>query len=172
MAVQKYLQQGTAGFDEKAFLDSSSGAGDAGKPIALDASGLLPTSMLPAGVGANTFTRPTSENLSAGDLVDIYDAAGVSTARRADASVTGKTADGFVKAGTTTPANATIYGPGETISGLTSLTIGAVYYLSNTTPGKIVTPAPTTSGHVAQRVGVALSATELLFQPGEAVTRA
>ena len=117
-------------------------------------------------------SRPTSESLSAGDIVDIYDVSGTSTARRADATTTGKPARGYVLAGTTSPAAATIYGPGTLITGLSGLTIDATYYLSASSPGAITTTAPSATDNSAQVVGYAVSATELMFAPGAIVKRA
>lgn len=47
----------------------------------------------------------------------------------------------------------------------TGLTAGAVYYVSDSSAGAITATKPTTSGHYIQRVGVALSSTQLLIQP-------
>jgi hypothetical protein len=47
----------------------------------------------------------------------------------------------------------------------TGLTAGAVYYVSDTTSGAITATEPTTSGHYVQRVGVAISTTQLLLIP-------
>jgi hypothetical protein len=59
-----------------------------------------------------------------------------------------------------------------TITGLTSLTPGAAYYLSGATAGAIVSTAPSTSGYLSQEVGVALSATELNFEEQQPITLA
>lgn len=47
----------------------------------------------------------------------------------------------------------------------TGLTAGAIYYVSDATAGLLTSTAPTTSGHYVQRVGVALSSTQLLIEP-------
>lgn len=151
-------------------LVTSAGAGDAGKIVALDGSGKLSTTVMPTGIGADTKSLVTSENLSAGDLVNIYDNAAVATARKADAS-NGRTCNGFVLAGTTSPAAALVYLEG-TITGLSSLTIGAPYFLSGSTPGAATATMPTTTSYLGQQVGTAISATELSFEPQEAITRA
>ena len=111
---------GAAGKLDNSFLvavNSSAGAGDAAKLPLLDANGRLDNTMMPVGIGADTASIVTSENLTAGNLVNIYDNAGTATARKADATTTGKEAMGFVLAGTTSPAAATVYFEGR-ITGL------------------------------------------------------
>lgn len=141
-------------------IQSSIGAADADKLIATDASGKLDASFLPAGIGASTVVVQASEALSAGDYVDIYTSAGESRVRKADAA-TLKAADGFVKAAVANGANATVYPLGELNSQHVGLTPGTDYFLSVTTPGGVQTDAPTAGGQLWQRLGVAISATEL-----------
>src|SRR5262245_32059841 len=140
MAGRKYLKQSSGQIAEESSIQSSAGAGDAGKIPALDASGRLDNTMMPVGIGAETKVMATSENLSAGMLVNIYDNSGTLTARKADAS-NGRRAMGFVLAGTTSPANATVYLEG-TITGLTSKTPGAPQYLDDSSAGGLVETAP------------------------------
>ena len=148
---------------------SSGGSGDAGKPIGLHTDGKLNVNMLPTGVGVNVATVDATENLSAGNLVNIYDATGPKC-RKADAS-NAYTADGFVLAPVTSGQPATIYLPGSTLSGLTSLTVGANYFLSATAGGVTATPV-TTATHISQLVGKAISATEIVFNPQYPITMA
>jgi hypothetical protein len=148
--------------------DSSAGAGDAGAIVALDANGKLASNMMPNGIGADSRTVATSENLAAGDLVNLWNDGGTLKARKADATSAGKEAHGFTESAVTSPANATIIFDG-TIGGLTSLTIGAKYFLS-TTAGGITSTAPSSVNNVVQPIGVAASATELVFERGEPVT--
>lgn len=144
-------------------LVTSSGAGDAGKIPALDASGRLDTSLLPTGIGADTQVVTTSENLSAGNLVNLYSNGGVFTARKADGTTAGKEADGYVLASTTGGQNTTIYGIG-TNSAVTGLTPGRVYL--STTAGGITQTPPSSAGNVVQDVGFATASGELWFQRG------
>lgn len=51
---------------------TSAGSGDAGKLPALDAQGKLDDSFMPTGIAADVATVTTSEALSAGDFVNIY----------------------------------------------------------------------------------------------------
>lgn len=167
--ANKYIAVITGLLQEIAGLVTSTGVPDAGKIVATDATGRLDTSLMPIGVMPEVKIMTTSENLSAGNFVNIYSNAGTETARKSDAS-NGFTADGFVLAGTTSGTNATIYLEGIN-NQLTSLTIGAMNYTS-ATPGGATATAPTTSGYIVQQIGKTLSATELAFQPQQAITLA
>jgi hypothetical protein len=141
---------------------TSAGAGDSGKIPALDAAGKLDNSFMPAGIGANTVSAVTSENLTAGDFVNIYDNAAVMTIRKADNS-TNREAWGYVTAATTSPASATVYRLGTTNGSRTGLTAGLSYWLG-VTGGVIATPLDpvTQTGKMCQFLGIAKSTTELV----------
>ena len=141
---------------------TSAGAGDSAKVVALDGTGRIDTSMMPVGVGADTSTIATSETLAAGDLVNIWNNAGTANVRKADGSVSGKEAQGFVLAAFTHPTTATVYFEG-TNTQVTSLTPG-LQYLSGTVAGKCTNAAATGTGKVVQVVGFATSATSMNFQ--------
>jgi len=49
-------------------------------------------------------------------------------------------------------------------------TVGGAIYVSDATTGLMTQTAPSTSGHYVQRIGVALSATVMLVEPGEVLT--
>jgi len=132
------------------------------------ASGLLDPSIMPVGVGADTASIITSENLASGDIVNVYDNAGTATARKADATAEGKECTGFVLAATTSPAAALVYFEGR-ITGLTGKTPGVIQYMS-TTPGTNTPTAPSTAGNVVQAIGTAISATVVSFEPQEPIT--
>lgn len=149
---------------------TTSGAPDAGKIVALDSSGLLDSSLLPASVGQNVDVIASSENLSAGDFVNIYDNGGTINVRKADAD-NSREAHGFVRAAVTSPANATVYGPGELNDQVSGLTVGADYFL-HTTPGGVTTTAPTAAGAIVQRLGRAKSATAIRFLDSTVIKRA
>lgn len=173
MAIQKILKVGTSQpFEEFSPIDTSTGAGDAGKPIAADSAGKLDSSFLPSGVGADTQVIQASEALSAGNFVNIYDGgSGVFRCRKADASTTGKEANGFVLAAVSSGSNATVYPVGSANNQLSGLTPGK-YYLSTSTPGGVQSTMPASgSGHVMQELGVASSATTIVFSPKLAILR-
>jgi hypothetical protein len=159
--ANKYLAMVAGLITEIAGLVTSAGAGDAGKIVALDSSGKLDTSLMPTGVGADTAAIATSESLAAGDLVNVFNSTGAKV-RKADSSVSGKEAHGFVLAVFTHPTTATVYFEGSNTQ-VTGLTPG-VQYLDPANPGKSTNTAPTTAGQVVQRVGFATAAAVLNFQ--------
>jgi hypothetical protein len=168
VAGDKYLYQNAGTITEKAAIQTSAGAGDAGKIPALDAAGRLDNSMMPVGLGADTASVTTSEALAAGDLVNIWNSTGAK-ARKADATVAGKEAHGFVLSAVSSGASATVYFEG-TNTGVTGLTPG-VNYLS-TTAGTATATAPSGSGNVVQRVGFATAAAALNFDSGTPIVLA
>lgn len=116
-----------------------------------------------ASSGAATKTITASENLAAGDFVNIWTSTGVKV-RRADASTSGKRAHGYVLAAVLSTASATVYLSGIN-SAVTGATPGADAFLSDTTPGGFVSTAPTGSGKTVQYLGPVLSATEIAYEP-------
>lgn len=132
----------------------------ASKIVKLDATGRLDNSVMPTGIGADVAVISASENLSAGDFVNIFNSSGAK-ARKADATTSGKEAHGFVLSAVTTGNNATVYFEG-TNTGVTGMTPGVVYLA--TTAGLATSTAPSGSGNVVQRVGYAVSATAINFQ--------
>lgn len=147
----------------------SAGASDAGDIVALDPDGKLDPSVMPVGFGQNTKVLPASETLAANDLVSVWNDAGTAKVRKADGTTTGKEVHGFVKAGVASGANATVYLPGNSMTGLTGLTPGARQYLS-TSPGLLTETPLEANGNISQLVGIALTATEVAFEPEEPIT--
>jgi len=139
---------------------SSAGAGDAGKIVALDGAGRIDTTMMPVGIGADTQSITASEALAAGDFVNIWDSSGAKV-RKADATVAGKEAHGFVTAAVASAASATVYFEGSN-NNVTGQTPGPVFL--STTAGAATATAPTGTGNVVQRIGFATSATAINFQ--------
>lgn len=160
MAGDKYLYNNSGTITEKAAIQTSAGAGDAGKVPALDAAGKLDVTMMPTGIAADVASIATSESLAAGDLVNIYDSSGAKV-RKADASVAGKEAHGYVIATHTHPTTAIVYFEGSNAF-VTGLTPGKQYL--STTPGLPTATAPSAAGNVVQRVGFATAATSMNFQ--------
>ncbi|BCK58405.1 hypothetical protein [Nocardia wallacei] len=162
MAGNKYikLDPTTGALTEQAATDTSAGAADAGKIPALDGSGRLASSMMPAGIGADTASITTSEALAAGDFVNIWNSTGAKV-RKADATTQGKEAHGFVLAAAASGAAATVYfeGPNTAVTGQTP---GPVFL--GTTAGAATSTPPSAAGNVVQRIGVATSATAINFE--------
>jgi len=164
----KFLTIETGRHKQELAINTSAGAGDASKLLRTDSNGKLDLSFMPTGVGPDTKTLVASEALAAGDFVNIWDDAGTPKARKADASASGKEADGFVLSAVSNGANATVYMEG-TNNQLSSLTGGARMYLSAATPGAATATAPSGAGNVVQYLGKAISATEITFEPDEGV---
>lgn len=166
MAGNKYIKNASGTLTEEAALQASAGAADAGKIIALDAAGLIDPSMIPAG---SVPVIIASEALAAGDFINVFDNAGTPNVRRANATTAGKEAHGYVLAAVLLGGNAAVYFSGENsaVAGAT----GGVVYLS-TTPGGFTSTAPSASGNVVQRLGVATSATSINVETAEPVVLA
>lgn len=165
MPAKKYLKAASGYPTEQAATVVSTGVTNGGDVVALDDTGRLDASVLPVGIGADVAILAATEALAAGDFVNVYSNAGAFSARKADASNTGKEAHGYVLAAVTSGANATIYFDGRNTA-VTGMTPG-VAFLSATNPGKATATCPTGSGQLQQRIGVAVAATEINF---EAVT--
>jgi len=161
MAGNKYIALISGKLKEVIGLQVSTGVSDANKIPALDSAGRLDISLMPAGITAEVVVAPTSENLTAGNIVNLYNNAGALTIRKADATTNTKPAYGFVMANTTSPANATMYILGVANSFVTGKTVGATYYLDTTAGGVTATP-PSASGNIVQEIGIATATTEIL----------
>lgn len=168
MTGDKYIYQNAGTLTEKAAVQSSAGAGDAGKIPALDTSGRLDSSMMPVGLGADTAVIVASEALAAGDFVNVWNSTGAKV-RKADATVAGKEAHGFVLSAVLSAANATVYFEG-TNTAVTGATPGVVFLA--TTAGTAAGTSPSGSGNVAQRLGVATAATSINFEPSQPIVLA
>ena len=160
--VDKLLQR-TAGQNRQYTpITASAGAADAGKIPALGGDGKLdPTMYNP---GADTSIQITaSETIGAGKFYNLFDDSGTLKARLADNS-NGRPADGFVKVSISASATGTGFPLDSVNPALTGLTVGTAYYLG-TAGGVISTPLDSTdagnAGYIDQKLGKALSATEL-----------
>lgn len=168
MAALKFLRLIAGQITEVLGLQTSAGAADAGKIVSLDDTGRLSGTMMPVGVVADNKLITTSEALAAGDWVNVWNSTGVK-ARKADATVAGKEADGFVLAAFGSGLQALVYFEGANTS-VTGQTVGPVFL--QTTAGLGGATIPSAAGNVVQRLGVATSATEVNFERGEPVTLA
>lgn len=168
MPAKKYLSNNAGTLTEVAANQTSAGAADGGKLVALDDQGRIDNSMMPVGIGADTAVIAASEALAAGDWVNIWNSSGAKV-RKADATTSGKECHGFVLAAVANGANATVYfeGTNNQVSGQTP---GAVFL--GTTAGAGQAAAPTASGQVVQRLGIAVSATAVNFEPQQHIVLA
>lgn len=171
--ADRYVELTNSGLlSEKAATVASLGAASAGKIPALDAFGRLDNSLMPTGIAADTKSITSSENLAAGDLVNIFNDVGEVKCRKADASGSnaGKIATGYVLSASNAGESAIVYFEG-TITGLSGMTPGTVMFLSGSSPGTATPTAPVASGYSVQTVGVAVSTNEISFEPGNPVVR-
>lgn len=162
MAAKKYLKQVSGDPTEQAATVVSAGVANDGDIPALDSTGHFDLSLLPTGVGPDIEVVVASEALAAGALVNLWNNSGTLNVRNADASVAagGKRAHGYVLAAVAGGGSASVYFLGRN-TGVSGLTAGLRYFLSNTTPGGYLSTAPSTSGHCIQSVGVSISATDI-----------
>lgn len=168
MAAKKFLRFVGNAITEVFGIQSSAGAANAGDIVALDDTGRIDNSMMPVGIGADTAVIAASEALAAGDFVNVWNSTGAKV-RKADATVAGKEAHGFVLAAVASGGNATVYFEG-TNTQVTGQTPGPVFLL--TTAGTGGPTAPSASGNTVQRLGVATSATAINFEGGVPVVLA
>lgn len=167
--ANKVVKQTAAGIIDPAILNaasSSAGAADAAKLAQLGGDGRLDSTMLPIGIGADTGIITASEALAAGDFVNIWNSTGAK-ARKADATVAGKQADGFVLVGVSASAPATVYFEG-TNTAVTGQVPGPVFL--STTAGQATDTPPSASGNIQQPIGTATSTTSINFQSHRPVT--
>lgn len=166
MAGNKYIANNAGKLKEVISLQVSTGAPDANKIVAVGTDGLLDISLMPVGVGAEVVVAASSENLLAGDFVNLHNNGGTINVRKADATTNAKPANGFVLANVTSPANATVYLISAVNSAVSGLTVGSEYFLS-TTPGLLTATAPSAAGNIIQRLGKARTATSFVFENTE-----
>jgi len=158
--ADKYIRNNAGTLTEKEATVVSAGAGDAGEIVALDNTGKLDNSVLPVGIGADTAVVTAGEALAAGDFVNIYNDTGAKV-RKADATTAGKEAHGFVLESVDNGDPATVYfeGTNTQVSGATA----GIVFLA-TSAGGFTSTAPSSTGNVVQKLGVAISATAISFE--------
>lgn len=160
--MAKYIADISGKLTEVQPITTSAGVGDANKIVQTDAAGLLHISLFPIGIGVDVTVAPASENLTAGNFVNKHNNASALNIRKADATTNTKPAQGFVLASVTSPANATVYPIASKNNQLSGMTIGATQWLSTTAGGVTSTP-PSATGNWVQELGVAESATAMVF---------
>lgn len=164
--ADKYLRHNAGVLTEVEGTVSSAGAANAGDLVALDGNGKLDPTTFPEGFGDSVIEFTTSEALDAGDFVNIHDSSGAK-ARKADATVLGKRAHGFVLDSATSGGTVAVYfsGINDQVTGLTS---GETQFLS-TTAGDPASVPPNGSGNISQSVGIAISATAISVEIGDPI---
>lgn len=169
MAAKHYLAIISGVIQEVIATVTSAGAGDDGKIVALDGTGRLDNSVMPTGIGPEVKSIVCVGAVAAGDFLNIYNDTGTAKCRKADATTSGKRADGFCLSGYTDGQSVTVYTDGINTQ-CTGLTPGPQWL--STSAGLCTGTAPSSTGNVVQSVGVAISATEVAFTAGEPVTLA
>lgn len=188
-STKKFLKQNAGALTEEAALTTSVGAGDAHRIPALNDSGVLDASiingttvsagassagktpvlggdgrlnptMMPVGVDVAVSVMTASEALVAGNFVNVWNSTGAKV-RKADAATAGKEAHGFVLSAVASGATGAVYFEG-TNTAVTGQTPGVVYL--SATAGLATATAPSAAGQVVQRLGIAISATEIQFE--------
>ncbi len=144
---------------------SSAGAGDAGKIPALDTDGRFNLTLMPTGVGPDTYTGNAAEALTAGDMVYVDSAGEVS---KASAAAAGHDAVGFVQDNVSSGQPALVYFEGR-CTALAGLTPDSRYFLSASAPGGITATPVTGAGKRHQFVGRAITATTLSFEADDSI---
>jgi hypothetical protein len=134
-------------------INASTGVSDANKIFTTNSVGKIDASFMPPGVEIQVETANATEDLVAGNFVNIYDNAGTPAVRKAIANDVDKIANGFILTNTLTGVSATIYTKGVNTS-LVS-TEGVQYFLSATTAGLGTITAPAqTVGNFLQVLGI------------------
>jgi len=156
----KYITNSGGDLKEERAVRVGAGAGDVDKLARLNEDGQWDETLLP---NAEVKIKTAFEALGAGDLIHIKSDGEMELA---DGSAAGKEVHGFVKTAISAAATGKFYSEGM-VPGAT-LTVGATYFLS-TTAGEFTVTAPSGSGNVVQKVGVAESATELQFEAQQTI---
>src|SRR6185369_10459905 len=112
----------------------------------------------------NESTVEAAENLAVNDLVYFYNDAGTRKAAKADATDATKPAQAFVIEAATTGNPVRTFLSGNKMTGLSGKTPGANEYLS-TTPGLMSESVVTADGNLNQKIGTAIDATTVDFNP-------
>ena len=158
--ANKYLYNNDGIITELEAKASSAGAGDADKIVALNAAGQIDDTMLTA---VESYELTAGEALSAGNLICVIDSTGAKVVKADASSGTVRRAVGYVLAAISDTAAGEVHLGNGILSGLSALTIGAIYYLHTTAGGITTDVSAYTTGDIVQVVGMAISATELAF---------
>jgi len=142
-------------------ITSTSGGGGSGAGFPFAGTALITGSIvLTSGSGFPSLLA--SETLAAGDFVNIF-SGGV---RKASSTDTAKQSHGFVTASYSSTNPVVVFYSGL-LTGTSGLTAGTRYFLSAS--GTESPTPPILTGQLSQELGVAISTTALLFQPGPAI---
>ena len=168
----------TGNLERKTAIDTSSGAGDANKIPRTGADGKLSSSFLPAAGEGSSESIVASENLAAGDWINIHEVSGSRRVRKALASDATKPVHGYVTAAVSSSANATVYTSGingsVSTTGFVAADVGKPAFLSAATSGGCTKTPPSAAGNIIQRTGYVVevggSNVRVQFEPTQPIT--
>lgn len=147
-------------------IASSSGASDAGKLAKTDGSGRFDVSLMPVGIAPEVTVCAASENLAAGDFINLWSDSGTLKARKADNS-NGRAAHGFVLDAVTSGQDATVFHEGANTA-VSGKTVAGRQYLGT---GGATTETVPTGSVILQVLGTASSATKIIIEIAEPIQR-
>ncbi|CAN5462830.1 hypothetical protein BH20VER3_BH20VER3_00950 [soil metagenome] len=111
----------------------------------------------------------TNGDAGAHALGDVVYISAADEAKKAKADASGTTNALALATGAISNGVSGAYQTDGILGGLTGLTPGAVYYLSDATAGLIASTAPSAGGSYVVRIGIAISTTELEIQIGRPI---
>jgi len=158
--MQTFLTLINGEFNVASGIQSTAGVSDAGQMLVTNDYGQLDSTFI-----SDTKQILTSNNLEAGDFINVWNNSGIATVRLACAISKTTQAHGFVLESYITGDIATVYFSGSN-SSIVSATPGNVYL--SLTPGKfsstIINPNDiANSGNIIQKLGIATSSTNINF---------
>lgn len=162
MATQQFLIRLNGETTQAAPITTTTGAADAGKIIATDASGRLALALLPEDIGTNKVTAKAGVALTAGKFVTLTNVSGVLTAVLATNATA--PADGFVTKAAAINETVDIFPMDRPNDALTGLTIGTRYFLGtggDATATPLDEALPANKGKISQELGKALTTTTM-----------
>lgn len=114
----------------------------------------------------NTTTAVVTETLVAGAMTNLFDSGGTASLQNANATGLTRPANSFVTSAYAAGQTATVFYPGQFVTGLSALTPGLAYWLGTTNGALATAPPSQYVGHGSQRLGWAdQTGTKLFFQP-------
>lgn len=162
MAGQKLIEHDTAGGLREVETVQTGGEPSADKVASLNAQGQFDISMMPTGIGADTAVLTAVGAIAAGDFVNVFDNGGTPSIRLADASSAITQAHGFVLDAIADAATGVVYFEGNNTA-VSGATVGRVFL--STIAGQATSTPPTQASEIVQRIGTAVSATQINFEP-------
>lgn len=169
MAGQKFVNL-QSGILKEVVTVQTGGTGSENLIPSLDAAGKLDVSMMPTGVAPDVEVVTASEALSASNPFVYIKSDG--QVANASGAVSGNPCVGFITASYASGAtDVKVYFEGR-VTGLTELTVGARYYLSDTTAGSITATPVSGAGKLHQYIGRAVTATTISFEADDHIVLA